>query len=248
MSAENQYIIGSLDTGLQILELMLNRDTVTVTDIATELGVARSTAHRALTTLERRHFVALSSSGRGYAAGPRLVEIGSPRCLDPQSRIEARPILNRVLEETEESVHTSLLLGDQLLVVDGRRSKHRVDIGLRVGMVAPAHGMAGGKLLLSCLSDDQIFALFPDESLLRLGPKTLSTRTALMDDIAEIRQNGYAVAVQESERGVSSIALLLSGASWRDRMAIVISVPVERGSWEELMVLKDRLKGIIADS
>ncbi|WP_193312766.1 IclR family transcriptional regulator [Georgenia subflava] len=243
--SDDKYIIGSLDTGLQMLELMLNYDTVTITEIAKGLGVGRSTAHRALKTLENRGFVALSSAGRGYVAGPKLVEIGSPRCLDPQSRIRNRPILNRVLDETGESVHSSLLLGAQLLVVDGRKSRHEVDIGRRVGMVAPAHAMAGGKMLLSLLSDDQIMALFPNEELLRLGPRTLSTRSALMEDLRDIRKRGYSVAVQESERGVNSVGVLLSGDSWRDRMAIVISVPVERGSWEELMSLREQLQAIV---
>jgi len=242
----DQYTIGSLNTGLHILELMLNRDTLTVSDVASELGIGRSSAHRALKTLEGRGFVALSSSGRGYVAGPKLVEVGSPRCLDPQSRLRHRPIINRVLEETGESVHTSILLGSQLLVIDGRRSIHQMNIGLRVGMVAPAHAMAGGKLLLSLLSDDQIKALFPNEELLLLGPKTHATRTSLMQDIKEIRERGYAVAQQESERGVNSVAVLLSGTSWRDRMAIVVSVPVVRGSWEELMRLRVKLEKIVA--
>ncbi|WP_185972501.1 IclR family transcriptional regulator [Georgenia yuyongxinii] len=246
MRADEKYIIGSLDTGLQMLEIMLDRDSVTVTDLASELGTGRSTAHRVLKTMENRGFVALSSSGRGYVAGPKLVEIGSPRCLDPQSRLRTRPLLNRVLEETGESVHSSLLLGAQLLVVDGRRSVHQVDIGLRVGMVAPAHAMAGGKLLLSMLSDDQVDALFPSD-LLRLGPRTLTTRTALLRDLQETRERGYAVAIQESERGINSVAVLLSGTSWRDRMAVAISVPAERGSWEELMNLQERLAVIVSE-
>lgn len=247
MDLDDNYRVGSLDTGLRILEIMLDRDVASVTGISQELGVARSTAHRALRTLEGRGFVALSSSGRGYVAGPRLVEVGSPRSLDPVSRIANREILARVREETGEAVHTSLLLGAQALVVDGRRSAHKIDIGLRMGMVAPAHSLAAGKLLLSSLSDDQVRALFPQDVLVRTGPRTLATSTALVNELHQIRRDGYAVAIQESERGVSSVAILLSGGSWRDRMSIAVSMPFERGTWEDLMRHLDTLQRLVAE-
>lgn len=223
------YTIGGLDTGLRALSILLERDITTVTDLATRLGVARSRAHRTLRTLERDGFVSPAAGGRGFVVGPRLLALSTPHGSDPELRSLHRPLLGAVREATGEAVHTSVLLGDQLLVTDGRRSTHEVDIGLRVGMMMPAHAMAGGKLLLSHLDDNQVLALFPNPRLPQHGPNTIRDRDALLDDLRLIRRRGYATAIQESERGVDSVAVLLSGSSWRDRSALVVSVPAARG-------------------
>ncbi len=236
------YTIESLDTGLRLLLLFLEQDSISVSQAAKELNVARSTAHRVLSTLQDRGMVSLPASGRRYVAGPALVEIARPRLVDPEARRWVRPVLEDAVTRTGETVHSVVLLGSQILVLDGRESDQSIRVGLRAGMVRPAYATSAGKLLLSRFDPDVIMALYPREDLLRLTPGTVQSRTALMQQLAEISTFDYALSHEESERGINAVAVLLAGTSWRDRIAIMASVPAERGSDAELRDIAEKLK------
>ncbi|MGB3413263.1 MAG: IclR family transcriptional regulator [Microbacteriaceae bacterium] len=237
--------LASLALGLEIIDLLIARDQLTVTQVAESLGVPRSRAHRSLTTLVSQGYALPASAHKGYVAGPKILRLSGPQAMGARSRFRLRPVLQDIFEATGEAVHSSVLLGRELLVVDGRRSRYVHDIGLRVGMIAPAHAMAGGKLLLSYLSEQQLHSLYPEEELPRRGPQTLSTRRQLQAELKSIRRQGYSQTVQESESGVNSIGMLLSGNSWRSRTAVVVSVPIERGSPNKLAQIRQAMFEIL---
>jgi len=237
--------VASLSLGLQIIDLLIAHDRLTISSIAEQLGVQRSRVHRSLLTLIQEGYALPATQHKGYVAGPRILMLTGTSAMGAHSRFQQRPILQDIVEATGEAVHSSVLLGRELLVVDGRRSQHRKDIGLRVGMIAPAHAMAGGKLLLSYLSTQQLMALYPDEHLPRRAPQTLSQRSVLLRELEQIRRQGYSQTIQESENGVNSVGMLLSGSSWHTRSAVVVSVPIERGSPQRLQAIRHELAQIL---
>ncbi len=232
-----KYTVQALDVGLQIVQLMGVTDVLTVRSAAVATGVSSAAAHRALRTLENRGYVSLSVNSRGYVPGPYLMGMTMTPAIQPRSKFKIRSILQQVREQTGESVHSATLLGNQVLVVDGRRSMHVKDIGLRIGMTAPAHAMAAGKLLLAQLDHAQLQAIFPTTNLPRKGPNTLTNRDDLERELAEIRKTKVAFTNQESEVGINSLAIALAGTSWRDRLALVVSLPISRGKMSRLREL-----------
>lgn len=238
----SDYRIGSLDTGLGILLMFMERESISITEAAEKLGVSRSTAHRALSTLQQRGLVSLPPSGRGYVAGPALVEMARPRSLDPEIRLWVRPILDDAVRRVEETVHTTVLLGSQMLLVDGRESEKPVRVALRSGLIRPAYATSAGKLLLSRLNADQLHALYPREQLLRTTANTIATRTQLIEELKRISMQDFAFSRSESEQGIHGVAVLLAGSSWRDRIGLMASVPAERGGEEALTRIADQLR------
>ncbi|MGP3534035.1 IclR family transcriptional regulator [Microbacterium sp. RD1] len=220
---------GRIAAAMKVLELLSGTDRVTVRAAAEYANIGRSAAHRILAELERSGHVIRGEGGRGYFPGPAVV-LRERLPIQSSSRHRIRPVLQDLHVRTEESVHAALLIGDHVLVLDGRPSCHRPDIGLRVGMTAPAHAMAAGKLLLATLPDRTVAALFPTDPLPRRSRFTVGTRVELLDALREVRRRGVARAEQESEPGVNSVAVPLDGQSWRTRMAMVVSVPVRRGA------------------
>lgn len=139
MADPKNYIIESLDTGLRLMRLFLTHDTLSVTDAARELDVARSTAHRVLSTLESRGFATRDGSGRGYSAGPELVTLGRPAGYGPEIRARLQVVLDAAADATGETVSTAALIGDQVIITDGRESPHAVRAVLEAGRAHPAH-------------------------------------------------------------------------------------------------------------
>lgn len=240
-----RYTIQSLDQGLRILQLLNLFDVVTVRSVAAALGISSSSAHRALRTLEESGYVAIASNTRGYVPGPYLMGLQMTPGIQPKSKFLLRPALQQVREVTGESVHSAVLVGNQVLVVDGRRSSHPKDIGLRIGMTAPAHAMAAGKLLLAQLDTSQLRGILPSPTLPRRGPKTITKREDLEQELSQIKNTRVAFTVQESETGINSFAVPLWGSSWRDRMALVVSVPISRGRVTRLREMAEATTEII---
>lgn len=237
--------VEGLSLGLKILELFYISDRWTVTQVAERLGIHRSRAHRSLTTLVAEGYLLRAEGERGYVLGRSSLNQHQISAIEARSRLHLRPILQDIFEATGESVHSSVLVGTELLVIDGRRSKYQHDIGLRVGMMAPAHSMAGGKILLSYFTPPQIHALYPDSLLARRGPKTITNRAELIAELIQVKKQGYAVTIQESESEVNSVGMLLAGQSWHNRVAVVVSVPISRGSPVRLKEIQSSIQVIL---
>ncbi|GAA3131315.1 hypothetical protein GCM10020255_005140 [Rhodococcus baikonurensis] len=109
--------------------LMLNEhESVTVTQVAQELDISRSTAHRGLSTLQGQGIVTLSPSGSGYQAGPTLLEFIRPRSFGPRFP-RGRPAIPREVGERHAKLSAAVLLGAQVLLVNGQTpSSYRQDL------------------------------------------------------------------------------------------------------------------------
>ncbi|MFJ3705298.1 MULTISPECIES: IclR family transcriptional regulator [Streptomyces] len=234
MADPKNYIIESLDTGLRLMRLFLTHDTLSVTDAARELDVARSTAHRVLSTLESRGFATRDGSGRGYSAGPELVTLGRPAGYGPEIRARLQVVLDAAADATGETVSTAALIGDQVIITDGRESPHAVRAVLEAGRAHPAHATSAGKVLLARLTTEQVCALYPEERLPGVTGLTLVSRSALLSELAGIRALGRADSAGESVPGMNTVAVPLAGNSWRDRLALMASMPADRGGAPEL--------------
>ena len=91
----------------------------------------------------------------------------------------------------------------------------------------PAHCTSTGKVLLATLGEHALLDLYPREDLPQLTPNSIATRTRLFATLADIRRKGYARSQEESEEGVSSVAIAVPGARW-PRLALNASVPRSR--------------------
>ncbi|MFJ2589028.1 IclR family transcriptional regulator [Streptomyces sp. NPDC087538] len=229
MGSNRGYTIESLDTGLRLMQLFLIHDTLTVSEAAELLSVGRSTAHRVLSTLEGRGFATRDFSGRGYSAGPELVRLGSPAGFGPADRERLAAVLDDAALRTGETVQCTALIGDRIIVTDGRESAQPVRVMPEPGSTHPAHATSGGKLLLSRMAPEQVCSLYPHEELPAATPSTVTSRSALLAELQEIRSAGYALSRGESVRGMNTVAVPLTGSSRRDRLALMASAPADRG-------------------
>lgn len=241
MTAADDYTIQGLSVGLRALEIIIERERTTVSALAQDLEVGRSRAHRILRTLEAEGYVITAEHGPGYVLGPRMLLLTVSAGLDLRYRFAHRDLLSAAVEASGESVHIGVLSGDQLLVTDGRQGSILPTIGLRTGMMMPAHAMAGGQLLLAQFDNAQLRALFPTR-LLQVSENTLLTLEELTVRLKQVRALGHAITLQESERGVDSVAVLIPSRRRRDRRTLVLSAPAARGGMKRMTQLAAVLK------
>lgn len=221
-----RYPIESVDNALRILLLLGERPRLRLTDVSQYLEVASSTAHRLLMMLQYRGFVRQEAGTRGYVPGPTLdgLAFGVLRRLDVRTR--ARPVLDRLNADLNETIHLGRLDGSDVHFIDSIESGRALRVGGRLGRTMPAHCTSNGKAMLSTLTEAELLRIFPDEQLTRLTPNSVRTRAELLRELAEVRDRGFATSQEESEEGVSSIAVALTCGP--TPLAVTASAPVSR--------------------
>jgi|SRR5882762_417675 len=222
-----QYPIESVDNALKVLLLLSKQPTLRLTDVSEYLGVASSSAHRMLAMLQFRGFVRQDPSTRCYLPGPELDDLGFRvlRRLDVRNR--ARPVLERLHADLHETVHLGRLENSDVHFIDSIESTRGLRVGSRLGRKMPAHCTSTGKALLATLTDTQLGHLYPREQLTQLTANSIGSRTQLFAALDEIRRRGYALSQEESEEGVSSIAIAVPNDR-TPRLAVNASVPRSR--------------------
>ncbi len=225
-----QYPIESVDNALKILLLLGERSELRLTDVAEYLGVASSTAHRMLAMLLYRGFVRQDPRTKSYRPGTALTGVAYAILQQFDVRGELRPFLERLNAELRETVHLGLLDGTTVRFIDAIESPQAVRVASRLGMSMPANSTSTGKAMLAQMTVDEVHALFPAEELAGLTDKSLRSRAELDRDLALVRKRGYAVSSEESERGVSSVAVAFAPYAAPARLAFNVASPTSRMS------------------
>jgi DNA-binding IclR family transcriptional regulator len=224
------YPIGSVDKTLRLLRLFGEQRSIRIADASREIGVARSTAHRMMQMLQYHGFVRQDSESRAYSAGDELVRIGLSVVRQLDIRAVARPVMEALVNEVQETVHLVERRGDQVFFLDSIESPQNLRAGARTGMSLPAFCTSTGKVFLAELTTEELRALYPNHNFARLTDNTHPRRADLEKDLAQIRELGYATNFGESEPDIAAVAVPVRDTHGVVRASLAISAPMSRWS------------------
>lgn len=222
------YAVESVVNASRILLMLRGSRELQVGAVADRLGVAKSTAHRLLTTLVSQGLLHQEGTRRAYTAGPRLVELGATVVGGMDLRDRTRPILEELTKQTGETSHLLVLRESEVVFVDGVESKHAIRAASRVGARELAHTSAAGKVLLAELSTDELQDQYPSEELSGGTDAAVRTRTELEHALEEVRTLGYAVNRSESESDLCAVSMALRDGTGAAIAAVSVSGPAGR--------------------
>lgn len=195
-----------MDNALRLIELLRDRGSFTVSEVAEVLGVAPSTAHRLLAMLVYRGFAA-QDERRRYHPGPSLEAPPVRAAWTRQLRDIAAPHLELLCSRVDETVNLMIRVGTTVRFLDTVETSKVLRIGDREGVVLPAHLASGGKVLLADLETPALSRLYRDPrdsgTPDHLSPEQF---TAIEQALADVRRRGYALNSEETEDGVMAIA------------------------------------------
>lgn len=200
------YAVGSVDNALSLLLILAERPSIRVCEAADLLGVARSTAHRLLSTLRGRGFVKKDPVRREYIAGPALATLARASMRAPKVLDIVKPFVHAIQAETGETVHFLILQGSSARFVYGFKGSQRLSVDDRTGIVLPAHCTAGGKATLAQLSASYLKTLYP-RGMGWVRPNAATSLAALEGELREVRVLGYATNFGESAQGIAAVAV-----------------------------------------
>jgi len=213
--------------GLEVLQALAFSDAARgVSDLARELGLTRSNAHRTLKTLCAAGYVRQDETTGNYECTLKLFQLGGAVLARVNVKQVAEPLMEALAAKTQETVHLSVLDEGDVIYLHKIDSPQPVRAYSTVAGRAPAYAVATGKALLAFQSDGYLNRF--EDKLEAFTPKTFATMKALRQEIETIRQQGYAINRGEWRASVCGLAAPIFDASRRAVAAIGISGPVER--------------------
>ncbi|WP_414476354.1 IclR family transcriptional regulator [Microvirga sp. M2] len=210
--------------GLNVLEHVAAREGgVRITDIAAELDLTKSNAHRVLKTLEHAGYLRQDPKSREYGPSLKLWELGSAIVGRMDIRTHASDVLRRLANEARESVHLSVLENGEVIYIDKIDSPAAIGAYTRIGGRAPAYCVATGKAMLCYLPEDELRPILAH--LNRHSKNTIVDPEELRRELMTSRQRGYTLNRGEWRDNVWGIATAIRGASSNVIAAIGVSGP-----------------------
>ena len=232
--------VQSVDRALGILEVLARTGESGVTEIAVELGVHKSTAFRLVATLEAHRLVEQTSDRGRYRLGMGILRLAGATTARLDLVQEARPISRQLAADTGETVNIAVLAESSALYLDQVAGSSALQPHNWVGQHIPLHATSNGKVLLSGLEPDRLEEVLG--SLAAYTGHTITRKKALREELDRVREQGYAVAVDELEVGLTAVAapvrnahgdvvasMSVSGPSFRlpeDRLTEVVRLVV----------------------
>lgn len=222
----------SLQSGrhvLHVVRLVAERGVITVREIAAELDVGASTAHRLLATCLEAGFVRQTRRNGPYAVGPAMHEIALAGTAAVGLQSAADGILRSLRTELGETVSLLVLEGRHARFVESfEGQQHAVRVTPRIGITLPAHCTAGGKAMLACLPPDEVRRRLSGPLLEVVTERSICTLEELTRELDQVRRRGWAYTLAESDTAIAAVGAAVRSGTGEPRAAVNVSAPVSR--------------------
>ncbi len=214
---------------------------LSLTEVAGQVGISKSTVHRLLATLETKRFVTRDKTSGLYHLGFRFIEMASLVLYDIDLDRWAFPYLQRLCAECGETVDLAALDGGHVIYLQVVESPQRVKIAAAVGQRLPAQCTASGKAFLAFMPKEQVRDL-AQQGLIRCTDNTSESLADLYEDLRITRERGFAMSEQEYEQDINAVAAPILDASGCPALVIAIVGPSFRLSKERMLVLGQSIR------
>lgn len=226
MSSLAKGEVESVKRVFDIVEALEQKGQARVTELATELGMAKSTVHRHLKTLLSHGYVV--KDGNSYRLSFQFLSLGT----HTRNQIEGTQLIQRKVEkltrETGERVQFVVEERGSGVFVYSKKGDRwesaKTDVGRRVTL----HASASGKAILSALPESCVDEIVELQGLPELTEKTVTTRAELEEELEATRERGYSLNDEENLEGFRSIGVPIVGPNERVIGAFSISGPMHR--------------------
>ncbi len=220
--------VSSAENALLVVQLMSQRGQLSVREVAHELGVADSTAHRLLSACRRVGFVRQESVGGAYFAGPALHEMALAASGAPRLREATGVLALQTAQELSETVSVAILEGRQCRFVESFEGNRPIRVSSLLGQLHPAHASSAGRAILARLGSDDVARRYPTKMLERRTDRTIAEWAAFEAELDRTRNRGWAVEFGEVEAGIASVSHVLTDSTGQPKAAMCVSVPMSR--------------------
>ncbi|MGH1477904.1 MAG: IclR family transcriptional regulator [Geminicoccales bacterium] len=236
-----------LDRAIGIMDAVSAADGLTLTSIAHQVGMATSTVHRILTSLEGHGLVSMDQERKLWFIGVTAFQIGNGFLRNRKVVDLGRPIMRDLMMETGESVNLGIEDEGAIVYLAQIECHNPIRAFHRPGTRTRIHSSAMGKAILSTWSDAAIRKLLEKVGMPGFTRKTLTNDRRFFDDLATSRERQWALDDEEATVGMRCVAASILDEFGDVLAAVSISGPITRLTYDRIGELGPRIKRAAAD-
>jgi IclR family acetate operon transcriptional repressor len=227
--------VRAVERALDILLCFANQTPeLTMTQIAEQVGIHKSTAHRMLATLENRRFIQRDPDTGIYRLGIRLLQMAYLTLEQNDLRRLAVPFMHRLCDLYEENIDLAVLDDTDVVFVNILEGPQRVKLAAAIGQRLPAFATASGKAILGFMPEKQVRRIL-DQGMPQLTHYTLVSPDVLFDNLNSVREQGFAISEQELEEQINAVAAPIFDQEKHPIASIAVAGPAYRLTRERMM-------------
>ncbi|MEN3537129.1 IclR family transcriptional regulator C-terminal domain-containing protein [Microbispora sp. ZYX-F-249] len=225
--------IEALARGLDVIRAFRpGRPVMSLTEVAAATGLARPTARRILLTLQELGYARPEQGG--FALTPRVLELGVSYVRSTGLWEVARPHLERLVAQTNESSSIAQLDGSDIVYVARVAVPKIVALSVQIGTRFPALQTSLGKVLLAALPPDELERVLAEPSRSGIEPRWRPGRQERDAMLREVRAKGWALTDEQLALGIRSVAAPLRDGSGKVIAAVNVNSHAAETSLDKL--------------
>lgn len=229
MSEKGQtHQLSSLQNALRILRsYSLDRPSQGITEISNSLKMGKSTVHRLVATLANEGFLVKDAETRKYRLGYSVLALYGVVTSNLDIYNESLPTVRNLVDKVSETAHIGVLDERNVIYLLKVECNHYVRFLTHVGRRNPLHCTSSGKVMLAH-KDPQFVQHYMENDLQKFTDTTITDSSALKEELARIKKQGYATSFEELLEGVNSIAAPIRDYSGHVVAAVTVVGPRQR--------------------
>lgn len=230
MGDRSNYI-KSVIKALDILEILDKEKELGISELSEILDWDKSTVHRLISTLRLKGYVIQNANTQKYANSFKLFEMGNNVVEKLGLRRQAQPFLEELLTKTHETVNLAIRDEKYILYIDKIESPATIKVDLSIGKKLPIYCTGLGKAMLAFMEKAEVERLLINETFYPYTEKTVKDFPQLLEQLSEIRKQGYSIDDEEYVEGLKCIAAPIK--NYRQEVVAAISIAVPKYRYEE---------------
>ena len=240
---DKYFFISTLAKGLRVMELLAEKEELTVTAVARHLGFNRAGSHRFLATLRELGYVEKNEDDRYYLTF-KMLELGLKTLNRFEIRRVARPYMHELSLAFKETINLGYFDGKDVLHLDKIDSTEILRMDSPIGSHAPAYCTALGKAILAYQSRERLTTYLNRVKLKCHGPNTITSKKQLRRELNQIRARGVAVDDEEMAAGLRCVAAPVFDHTGNAVYAVSLSGPSLRLTPERIEQIHPRVRDV----
>lgn len=239
--------VQALDRALGLLSNLAETDHATLTELALRTGMAPSTAHRLLMTMQQHKIVDFDGETQNWMVGVEALRIGNSFVRRTRVADAGRPVMRKLMETSSETANMGIAEDGDVVFISQVESHEAIRAFFRPGTRGLMHASGIGKALLAEMQKGEVERILQKKGLPSYTPKTITSAGDLFADLERTRSRGWAIDDEERNLGMRCLAAPVFNIYGEVVAGVSVSGPTVRMTDERLGELGPQVKRAAAD-
>ncbi|WP_413375472.1 IclR family transcriptional regulator [Alkalihalobacillus sp. 1P02AB] len=210
---DDQYILKTLSNAIDVLSLFEHHISLTPKELEAKSNLNRTNLYRILYTLRHKGLLEIDSKSGEYKIGMQTINLASLALQRMDIKTICHPFLETLAVELNETIHLVVKNQNLATFIDKVESREDINMGSHIGWTAPLYSTASGKLLISQETDEVILKYWRETTHKSYTDHTIRSSERFIENIKEVRLNGFASDNEEMVEGLTCFAVPIKGHS-----------------------------------